>query len=222
MGDERKRGWRGLENDERDRILDLISTIILSIAVVLTAFSAWESTLWNGNQSQAYAAAGSLRAQANAALSVANEQIGYDAISFGLAVQEYFRGGGDAVQFFRDRLFRDEFVPAVDAWLATMPLQNPNAPKTPFIMPEYTNAKRAESLELSAQAEAKLAEGDKANEYSDGYVLATVFFAAVLFFTGIVTKVENDTIRFGALAMASVALIGATAFMLTLPKLFSS
>jgi hypothetical protein len=37
---------------ERERLLDRASTIILSVAVVLTAFSAWQSTLWNGEQAQ--------------------------------------------------------------------------------------------------------------------------------------------------------------------------
>jgi hypothetical protein len=53
-------------------------------------------------------------------------------------------------------------------------------------------------------------------------VLVTVFFAAVLFFTGIVTKFKSDSIRFASLAMAGVALIGATVFMLTLPRLFQA
>lgn len=129
MGDERKRGWGSLDDDERERILDLVSTVILSIAVVLTAFSAWESTLWGGEQAEAYARAGSLRGQSNAALTEADEQIGYDATSFGLAIQEYFAGNEAAVEFFETRLFREEFQPAVNAWLATDPLTNPDAPE---------------------------------------------------------------------------------------------
>jgi nitrate/nitrite-specific signal transduction histidine kinase len=221
MADERKRGWGSLDDDERERILDLVSTVILSIAVVLTAFSAWESTLWGGEQAEAYARAGSLRGQSNAALTEADEQIGYDATSFGLAMQEYFSGNDAAVEFFEKRLFREEFQPAVNAWLATDPLTNPDAPKTPFDMPEYQNAKRDESQALSAQAEEELAYGDEANSHGDDYVLTTVFFAAVLFFTGIVTKFKNDGVRFGSIAMATIALVGSVAFMLTLPRIFA-
>ena len=53
-------------------------------------------------------------------------------------------------------------------------------------------------------------------------VVATPPTQVDVFFTGIVTKFKNDGIRFGSLAMASVALIGSTAFMLTLPKIFQA
>ncbi len=222
MAESKRRGWGDLDDEERDRLLDLASTIILSFAVVLTAFSAWQSTLWNGDQSEAYARASSARTQSNAALITAGNQKNYDATSFANAIVEYFRGDQQAVDFFRQRLFRDEFRPAVEAWLALDPKNNPDAPETPFEMPEYVNAKEAESKALAEKAEKELSSGDKANQHGDNYVLATVFFAAVLFFTGIVTKFRNDSIRFASLAMASVALIGATAFMLTLPKLFQT
>jgi len=222
MSDKLNRGWRDLDQAERERLLDLASTIILSVAVVLTAFSAWQSTLWNGEQAQAYARASSARTQSNAALITATNQKNYDATSFANGIVEFFRGDQAAVEFFRQRLFRDEFKPAVEAWLALDPENNPDAPETPFEMPEYRNAKEEESKALSAQAEEELAYGDEANQHGDNYVLVTVFFAAVLFFTGIVTKFKSDSIRFASLAMASVALIGATVFMLTLPRLFQA
>jgi len=192
MADEPRRGWGNLDQVERDRLLDLASTIILSIAVVFTAFSAWESTLWNGEQAEAYARASSARTQSNAALIAASNQKNYDATSFANGIVEFFRGDEEAVNFFRQRLFRDEFKPAVEAWIALDPENNPDAPETPFDMPEYMNAKEQESKALSAKAEEELAYGDEGNQHGDNYVLVTVFFAAVLFFTGIVTKFKND------------------------------
>jgi hypothetical protein len=217
-----KRRWEGLDEAERDRLLDLASTIILSVTLVLTAFSAWESTLWNGEQAGAYARASSARTQSNAALIAASTEKAFDATSFANGIVEFFRGDQVAVDFFRQRLFRDEFRPAVDAWVALDPANNPNAPHSPFEMPEYRNAKEEESNALSDRAESELMYGDAANEHGDNYVLVTVFFAAVLFFTGIVTKFKSDSIRFASLVMASIALVGATAFMLTLPRLFET
>ena len=138
---------------------------------------------------------------------------------------------GDTGIFRRQRggrgVLRDPFVPrgvpaGPERVAGDRAFDNPDAPKTPFDMPEYKNPKRDESQGLSAKAEEELAYGDEANQYGDNYGLASVFFAAVLFSTGIVTKFKNDGIRFASLAMASVALIGATAFMLTLPKLFQA
>ena len=215
-----KWGWAALDNEQRDHLMDLASTIILSIAVVLTAFSAWQSTLWSGEQSKAYARASSLRGQSNAALTTATTEISYDATSFALGITEFFAGDEEAVEFFRERLFRDEFKPAVEAWIATEPLTNPDAPQTPFDVPEFSNASLEEADELSLRAESELNEGNTANKHGDNYILATVMFAATLFFTGIVTKFENDGMRFASLSLASVALVVATVYMLALPKLF--
>ena len=52
---------------------------------------------------------------------------------------------------FYFKRFRAEFRPAVDAWVATRPLKNPNAPLTPFAMPQYKLAARAEAERLDAR-----------------------------------------------------------------------
>ena len=54
--------------------------------------------------------------------------------------------------FYFER-FRSEFKPAVKAWIATDPLNNPKAPPIPFSMPEYKLAKQAEAKHLLADAE---------------------------------------------------------------------
>jgi hypothetical protein len=92
MAQHPKRRWESLDEAERDRLLDLASTIILSVTLVLTAFSAWESTLWNGEQAEAYARASSARTQSNGALIVASTQKAYDATSFSTGIVEFFRG----------------------------------------------------------------------------------------------------------------------------------
>ena len=55
--------------------------------------------------------------------------------------------------------FRAEFKPAVDAWVATRPLQNADAPLTPFAMPQYR---------VAAQAEARAARGRGGGAVGDG------------------------------------------------------
>jgi hypothetical protein len=219
-GDQARGNWFGLSDEQRDRLMDLVSTIMLSIAVALTAFSAWQSTLWSSEQAEDYVRGSSLRAQSNAALILGTTEVSYDATSFALSVIEYYSGDEDAVEFFETRLFRDEFKPALDAWLATDPLNNPDAPKTPFDVPEFANANFAEWQTLAAQAEQEINDGNTANRNADNYILATVMFAAVLFFTGIVMKLRHDGLRVASLAMALAALIFASGYMLTLPKLF--
>jgi hypothetical protein len=200
--------------------MDLASTIMLSVAVALTAFSAWQSTLWSSEQAEDYVQGSSLRAQSNSALILGTTEVNYDATSFALSVIEYYSGDEEAVEFFETRLFRDEFKPALDAWLATDPLDNPEAPKTPFDVPEFANANFADWQRLASEAELEINDGNTANRNADNYILATVMFAAVLFFTGIVMKLRHDGLRVASLTLALTALVIASGYMLTLPKAF--
>jgi hypothetical protein len=208
-----------LEGGEFARWIDLASAVLLAVAVVASAFSAWQATLWSGVQATSYAEASSKRLQSNAALTTALTEISYDATSFALGAAEYFGGDQEAVQFFTERLFREEFKPAVEAWLATEPLQNPEAAKTPFQLPEYKNANLEDSQRLQEEAEAKFEEGKEANKNGDDYILATVLFASVLFFAGITTKFKSPRVRVFSLVVAVAAFAGGMVWMGSLPRL---
>ena len=77
---------------------------------------------------------------------------------------------------------------AVEAWIATKPRTNPNAPSTPFAMPVYRVAANAEVERQRALAAASFAKAQEAEEQADQYVRLTVIFAAVSFLAGISTK----------------------------------
>jgi hypothetical protein len=208
-----------LQGGEFARWIDLASAVLLAVAVVASAFSAWQATLWGGVQATSYAEASSKRVQSNAALATALTQISYDATSFALGAAEYFRGEEEAVEFFFERLFREEFSPALEAWLATEPLENPEAPKTPFDLPEYKNANLEEAERLTEEAEEKFEEGKEANKNSDDYILGTVLFASVLFFAGITTKFKSPRVRVLSLVVAAGALVFSLVGLFSLPRL---
>ncbi|TET49710.1 MAG: hypothetical protein E3J64_09275 [Anaerolineales bacterium] len=208
-----------LQGGEFARWIDLASAVLLAVAVVASAFSAWQATLWGGVQATSYAEASSKRLQSNAAVTTALTQISYDATSFALGAVEYFEGNQEAVEFFEERLFREEFRPALEAWLATEPLQDPEAPKTPFELPEYKNANLEESQRLTEEAEAKFEEGKEANKNGDDYILATVLFASVLFFAGVTTKFKSPRVRALSLFIATAALAVGMTWLVSLPRL---
>ncbi len=202
--------------------LELLSSVLLAVAVVATAYSAYEATRWSGVQATSFAEAGSLRNQSVAALSTANAQTAYDATTFGQFVFQ-FRGQIEdqddlaEARDLADDLMRDEFLVYLDEWLALDPLNNPDAAQTPFELPDFSNASQVESDRLVDQAEAKFQEARDANQTGDNYILATVFFASVLFFTGISGKFLNLNLR----AVILVLALGGLGFglwrMLTLP-----
>ena len=91
--------------------------------------------------------ASSRRAQAN----VANRQGQIDVALFTQWVDAYARDETELERFYRKR-FRPEFQPAFQAWVATRPRKNPEAPLSPFAMPQYKLAATAKADRLEAQA----------------------------------------------------------------------
>ena len=152
------------------RHLDLIATILLAVATVLTAWSAFQSSQWGGVQAIAYSAASRERAESNQAATLAGQQTTIDVMLFTdwlAALHEE----GDAVlpepyvpdpeQYsgFLFERFRPEFKPAVHAWLAEDPLTDPDAPPSPFAMDEYVLASTTESVRLDKASERSAAAG---------------------------------------------------------------
>ena len=61
-------------------------------------------------------------------------------------------------EFYENR-FRPEFSVAFDAWVASDPKNNPDAPKSPFSMPEYTVSAAQEADRLEQEASKTFEEG---------------------------------------------------------------
>jgi hypothetical protein len=117
--------------------------------------------------------------------------------------------------FYRQR-FRDEFEPAFEAWLATNPRTNPNAPNTPFEMPQYRVAEAAQATRLNAAAEAWSRDAAAAVERSDDFMLAVVLLASALFFAGICGKFRSVRRREVLLVVGWVMFLGAAAWLVGL------
>ncbi len=139
-----------------------------------------------------------------------------DVLTFTQWANAYAAGDEFLQNFYFDR-FRDEFKPAVKAWIATRPLKSADAPATPFVMPEYKLAKNEEAAKLVDDAEASNADALVSNQRSDNYVLAVVLFAASLFFAGISTKLTMPKQRVALLVMGYVLFAGTLAWLITFP-----
>jgi hypothetical protein len=131
-------------------------------------------------------------------------------------INAFAAGNQQLVAFYEER-FRDEFKPAFEAWIATDPVNNPDAPATPFAMPEYQLSLAAEAERLELEAEATFAEGTEANQISDKYILNTVFLASVLFLGGIASRFSTMSARW-VIIIFSLAILAFGLFnLLTYP-----
>jgi hypothetical protein len=117
-----------------------------------------------------------------------------------------------------ERRFRPEFKVAFDAWLATNPESNPDAPPGPTYMPEYEQPEVEKANELDAAAEEHFAMGEEDGETADDYVRTTVYLATVLFLVGISGHFRVRAARYGLVAVGSLMLIVASIQLIALPK----
>jgi hypothetical protein len=196
--------------------LELAATVLLAAATVATAWSGYQASRWNGEQAKAGSRTNAIRIDAARAQGLAQAQTEVDVATFMQWVDAYVREEAELERFYFMR-FRQEFKPAINAWIATRPLKTPNAPLTPFAMPQYRLAATAEVERLDAEAELSSATVRSYIQRSTNYVLCVVLFAAALFFAGISTRFEAPRLRAIVLAAGSIVFLGTLAWMATFP-----
>jgi hypothetical protein len=215
--------------------LDLALTIIMALAAVGTAWAGFQSAKWSGLQAISFAEAGAARTESTKAATDAGQDRLKDLVAYTSwigALQEEMIAGTSArpsgdyqpdpeqVSGFLYERFRPEFKPAVDAWIATQPMVNPNAPATPFDMPEYDLEAEALEVELVARAEAATAEAHEDNQRSDNYVFMAVILALALFFAGVAGRSRTSRSQRLLAGAAVLTFVGAAIVLLVLPKTF--
>lgn len=205
------------DSDARmDRRLELFATVLLTLAAVATAWSTYQAATWHGSQAEAQSASIAARVESTRAADVANRQSQIDVALFTQWVDAYARDETELADFYRRR-FRDEFRPAFDAWVATKPRQNENAPLSPFAMPQYKLAASAEADRREAKAAADSIDVKTYIQRADDYMLAVVLFATSLFFAGISTKLHARRLRIAVLCVGYTMLLGTAIWIATNP-----
>jgi hypothetical protein len=200
-------------------MVELVATVLLAVAAVATAWSSYEASRWSGEQSIAFSASNAARVNASRASARADQQTQIDVSTF-IAWADAYASNDTKLADLYFRRFRPEFRPAVDAWIATHPLENENAPLTPFAMPQYRLAEREQAAELDAEASRQTELAKRNNQRSDNYVLAVVLFASSLFFAGISTKLTRFPHQAALLGVGCVLFICTLAWILTFPVSF--
>jgi hypothetical protein len=196
--------------------LELLSTLLLAVAAVATAWSSYQATRWNGEQAKTGSRVTAVRIDAASAAGRANFETQVDVTTFTQWIDAFASGDEELATFYFER-FRPEFEPAVDAWIATRPRTNPNAPRTPFAMPQYRLASRAEAERLDAEAEVLSAQVRTDIQRASNYVLGVVLFAVSLFFAGVSTKLTVRRLREAALAIGCLVFLGTLVWIATFP-----
>lgn len=206
----------GREGASKAEPIEIVATVLLSLAVVGTAWSSYQAARWNGEQAKTATRANAVRIEAARAESESEAQTEIDVATYIQWVDATATDDRDLADFYEAR-FRPEFRPAFEAWIETDPFDDADAPPTPFAMPEYRLEAAAEAARLDAEAATLSAQVRTDIERATTYVLGVVMFAIVLFFAGLSTKLHGPGTRKAMLGVGAVVFVGATIWIATRP-----
>jgi hypothetical protein len=195
---------------------EVVATALLALAAVATAWSGYQATRWNGEQTKASSRTNAIRIDAARAQGLSEAQKEVDVATFIQWIDAYAHRETELTTFY-ERRFRPEFKPAFHAWLATNPLTNANAPLTPFVMPQYRLAAEADAARLDADAEVSAATVRRNIQRASNYVLAVVLFSVALFFAGTSTKLSTPRLRQIAVGVGCTVFLGTLIWIATSP-----
>lgn len=196
--------------------VEIVATLLLSVAAIATAWSSYQATRWNGDQARAASRTNAIRIDAARAQSLAEAQTEVDVATFIQWVDAHAQENTGLGAFYRKR-FRAEFKPAFNAWLARGPFTTPRAPPTPFAMPQYRLAATAEAERLDAEAAVSAEHVARSIQRGSNYVLGVVLFSVSLFFAGISTRIVNPRSRKALLGLGCLLFVGTVVWIATFP-----
>lgn len=195
---------------------ELYETIVLALATLATAWAGYQAGQWNNLQTVLNNQATNLRIEASQLAADAQQSQLVDVALFTEWVNATALNRPQLAGYYRAR-FRDEFTPAFEAWLATGPETNPDAPASPFDMPEYGIAALEKADALIEQSGLRAQNGESAGSFGDQYTISVVILAGALLLGGIANRFEWAELRATVVAIALLILLFCVVTIVRLP-----
>jgi hypothetical protein len=211
-------GGHGGSGDRHSRIVQICEALLLALVTVTAAWAGYSAAKWGTASRVDIARSSTLGNLASRDDLEAITLRNFDASTFN-AWFTAFTLNKPLDEAIAVRRFRPQFRVAFNAWMATNPLHNPNAPPGPTYMPQYKQPEQAQANTLYNEATAKFQAGNSAATTGDNYVRITVFLAAVLFLVGIGSSFKLTGVRYALIAFGSVLLILSIVLILQQPGL---
>lgn len=198
------------------RALQIAEAVVLALVTLTAAWSGFAAAKWGTDSRVQLAAASAARTKANRADLSALTLRNFDASTFNAWFIAYTLGNAQKMAIAEKR-FRPQFRVAFEAWLATHPDTNPDAPPGPTYMPQYRLVEQDQADALDASADEHTAQGTRAGIVGDEYVRITVVLAGVLFLIGIGSTFSVAGVRYALLGIGGALLVGAIILILLEP-----
>jgi hypothetical protein len=208
----------GRSAQRHSRIVQIGEAVLLALVTLTAAWAGYAAAKWGTASRIDIAQSSTLRNLATrddlTAISVRN----FDSSTFNAWFIAWTLNNPHK-EMVAERRFRPEFRVAFNAWMATDPLHNPQAPPGPTYMPQYKLPAQAQANALDNLASAKFTAGNRDGQIGDDYVRITLFLAAVLFLVGIGSSFQLHGVRYALITFGSVLLILSVVLILRQPGL---
>lgn len=197
--------------------IDLLSAVLMASATIATAWSAYQSSLWNSQYAthKSHSTAAIIRVGKHSNLALQRTSVHVNLFLHWITA---VNAGDTRMADFLYARFPEPLKAAASAWRATSPLTNPEAPASPFDMPEYTLRETGEVDRFEQIASRESAAAESASAHANRYLLFTIVFASVLFFAGISGKFRSQALDLAVLVLGALTLLGGLAVMLSSPR----
>ena len=216
-----------IQSEKFSKGFELLIAILLGISAVLTAWAAWQGSLYDGNQAQAYTEGNATLADGNERWNEASQTVAQDldtwnqisSLQVDLAYAEYFgdTDTAEAAQYKIDMIMysvSDELTAAID-WA-----NEQEEYATPFEMEGFIDSYYADAQAVMDKGYAQIEDGNTANQLGDKQGLVTVILAVVLFMLGIVGTFHNARNKIVVVAVSLIGLVFGAVMMLSVPAVW--
>lgn len=198
-----------------DRRLEMVAAIILGVASILTAFSAYKAALTDGDALKGYTASAVTTSDANGWFNEALSTYSSDQslfLEYQLLVEQ---GQQDLAFAIRERLFSPQLEAGMQEW-ELFPAGSPDEPPSPLATEAYLADFEAQiqGEQLTERAAAEFAEAQEFDDAGDKFELAVVFFAVSLFLAGIGSLFKDRKIQMAVLGLSAVVIVPGIVFIL--------
>lgn len=201
----------GSSRSQPGRLIEIVTVMLLAVATVGSAWSAYQVSKWNGVETDEARASAVLRIESSREFGLATQKAAYDAAT----VAQYaaaVAGENEPLQdFLRATLVRPGFVAMFESWEAQIAAGQ--TPTNLLADEDYLSELFAPSDALDAEAGEATVRAEEAGANGDDYIRLTLFFASALFFAGITASFSN---RFSkvVLLLGSAVILAAAGVLL--------
>lgn len=204
--------------DRRHEWVAIAEAIVLAAVAIATAWSGYQAAKWDALSAEQYALHGQTVSQSQEKTTVSGQYRLYDVTTFNAWMLARAGGNKELMQFY-ERRFRPEFRIAFDDWMKLDPINNPNAPPGPGLMPSFKDPYAEEAAAIAKQAKAHFEKAVASRYTGDQYVKVTVLLATVLLLTALSQRFKPFGPRATVVVIAFVLLSFGAYHLVQLPRL---